>query len=152
MKKTAFTASTPVLHLPVKSLLQTALLFFLSFLLILLGQFFALPEACNWGNTTTSTTTPQMNREGLFLLSLAHLRWRMIEKREGKGKRKPDHSREGRSEQSHHWAIGPSAPQLSSGKGVSSQLKRGRTLTLSPPEAGLIHCSRHLITQEDCFL
>lgn len=108
MKKTAFKASTPVLHLPVRSLLQTALLFFLSFLFALLGQFFALPEACKWGNTSSSSSAPQMNGEGQFLLSLAHLRSRMMERRGGKGE-KQTRTPKGRAKRAEpppsSWAI-----------------------------------------------
>lgn len=58
MRKTAFTATTPVLHLPDKSLLQTASLFFLDFLAALLGQLSVLPIACEQGNHQQQHCSP----------------------------------------------------------------------------------------------
>lgn len=48
--------------------------------------------------------------------------------------------------------LGHLLPCPSSEKGGGSQLEGETTLTPSPPEAGLIHYCRQLITQEDCFL
>lgn len=157
MRKTAFTAITPVLQLPVKRLLQTASLFFLAFLFASLGQFFVPPVAYEQGNTTSSNAALQLNREGQFLPSLAHTQLCMMEKRMKKGKENSlKHSRDGRSERSclwaamSYWAI--CSPWPSSERSASSQLEGETTLTPSPPEAGLTHCWRQLISQEHCFL
>lgn len=154
MRKTAFTATTLVLHLPVKSLLQTASLFFLAFLFASLGQFFVLHVACEQGNTTSSNTALQPNREGQFLHSLGHPQLCMMEKRGGNRGKKTFSNTQGKGEVSRaatellgHLLLWPSSE-----KGGGSQLEGETTLTPSPPEAGLIHCCRQLITQEDCFL
>lgn len=133
MRKTAFTASTPVLHLPVKSLLQTASLFFLAFLFALLGQFFVLPVACEQGNTTSSNTALQLNRERQFLHSLAHPQLCMMEKKEGNRGKKTRSNTQGKGEVSRAATelLGHLFPWPSSEEGVGTARRGNNTNSLT---------------------
>lgn len=126
MRRTTCTAASPVLHLPVRSLLQIALLNFLALLFASLGQISGLLQLLS--SSATSNTVFQL-RERQFLYSSAHPQLLTMEKRNCKREGKLLQTLKGKGVMRSGTVNGPSAhPSLAQRKAEDYNQKTDKDL------------------------